>query len=50
MSQSSKTIELPAEERRVELRSQIDDALGQHERGELDELEDGEFSGWLNNQ
>jgi hypothetical protein len=32
------------------LRGQIDDALARYERGELEELEDGEFSAWLDSQ
>jgi Arc/MetJ-type ribon-helix-helix transcriptional regulator len=38
------------ERARHELRGQIDDALARYERGELEELEDGEFSAWLDSQ
>ena len=39
-----------SERRRVELTSQIDDALAQYERGELKEVKDGDFSEWLEKQ
>ena len=38
------------EKRRGELHSQVDDALARYGRSELDELDDGEFSEWLDRQ
>jgi Arc/MetJ-type ribon-helix-helix transcriptional regulator len=39
-----------SERRRVALGGEIDDALGQHARGELEEIDDDEFSGWIDKQ